>query len=215
MAMRLLNFVVLIVITSSLFGCASQRYQANIDNAQTKINSLSKYRLNHLSISPANHKNFDSVTAICGSTFAIYRQDILESIDTSSASKASPSLIKARKEMSELEDWLDECSNHFGMLIVAVMKSPDDSSGMTTSNWLLRQHGALMDRQIAMNSLNDHKNEMQRLNQAIGMALMVGSSTSSSQYQYINPYVRSDGTLVGGHLRSAPNAYCYDNINGC
>jgi len=213
--MKPLKLVTLIAVASLLSGCASQRYQANIDNAQAKINALSQYRLEHLAISPSNHENFDSATAICGSTFVSYRQDILQSIDTSSTAKASSSLIKARREMADLEKWLDGCASHYGVQIVAMMKSPSDTDGISTSNWLGQQHGAMMDRRIAANHLDRHKSEMRQLSQAIGMALMVGSSASSTQYQYINPYIKNDGTYVEGHLRSAPNAFCYDNLNGC
>lgn len=213
--MNLLKLVTALVVAFALFGCASKKHQANIDDAQARIDSLSKYRLEHLAISPSNHKNFDSATAICGSTFATHRQDILESIDTSSTVKASSSLIKASREMAGLENWLNECANHFGIQIVALMKSPSDKDGLTTSEWLNRHHGAMMDHQIASNHLNRHRNEMRQLNNAIGMALMAGSSAPSAQYQYINPYIKNDGTYVEGHLRSTPNAFCYDNLNGC
>jgi len=212
---RLSSIAVLIIAASGLIGCASQKHQANIDSAQERIDSLSQYRLEHLAISPSSHENFDSATAICGSTFVTYRQDILQSIDTSSTAKASSSLIRARREMADLEKWLDGCASHYGVQIVALMKSPNDTGGLSTSNWLGQQHGAMMDRRIAANHLNRHRSEMRQLNQAIGMALMVGSSASSAQYQYINPYIKNDGTYVDGHLRSAPNSFCYDNLNGC
>ena len=36
-----------------------------------------------------------------------------------------------------------------------------------------------------------------------------------SSYQWINPYTRSNGTYVQGHMRSRANGVCWDNIRGC
>jgi hypothetical protein len=30
---------------------------------------------------------------------------------------------------------------------------------------------------------------------------------------YVSPYVKSDGTLVQGHMKTTPNAHRYDNLN--
>lgn len=38
---------------------------------------------------------------------------------------------------------------------------------------------------------------------------------SAAPLMYINPYMKSDGTFVNGHLRTAPNYTCLDNLNGC
>ena len=32
---------------------------------------------------------------------------------------------------------------------------------------------------------------------------------------WVNPYVRSDGTSVRGHYRTAPDGYCWNNLSGC
>jgi hypothetical protein len=34
---------------------------------------------------------------------------------------------------------------------------------------------------------------------------------SFAQYQYVHPYVRSDGTFVQGHYRTEPNGTTWDN----
>ncbi len=32
---------------------------------------------------------------------------------------------------------------------------------------------------------------------------------------WVNPYMRSDGTSVRGHYRTAPDGYCWNNFSGC
>ena len=45
---------------------------------------------------------------------------------------------------------------------------------------------------------------------AIALALLI-PSVSFAQYQYVNPYVRSDGTFVQGHYRTQSNGNTWDN----
>ncbi len=37
--------------------------------------------------------------------------------------------------------------------------------------------------------------------------------TETPADQYVQPYVRSDGTFVSGYMRSEPNAYKFDNYS--
>ena len=39
--------------------------------------------------------------------------------------------------------------------------------------------------------------------------------TKISGYHWVNPYYRSDGTFVRGHMRGNPDGYCWNNLGGC
>ena len=39
--------------------------------------------------------------------------------------------------------------------------------------------------------------------------------TKISGYHWVNPYFRSDGTYVSGHMRGNPDGFCYNNLSGC
>ena len=43
----------------------------------------------------------------------------------------------------------------------------------------------------------------------------VGGFTKISGYHWVNPYFRSDGTYVSGHMRGNPDGFCYNNLSGC
>ncbi len=45
--------------------------------------------------------------------------------------------------------------------------------------------------------------------------LTAAPAPAAAQYTTVSPYIRSDGTVVRGHIRSLPNGTCSDNINGC
>jgi hypothetical protein len=45
---------------------------------------------------------------------------------------------------------------------------------------------------------------------AIAMTPVIALAQST---YYVSPYVKSDGTLVQGHMKTTPNAYRYDNLN--
>jgi hypothetical protein len=42
-----------------------------------------------------------------------------------------------------------------------------------------------------------------------------GSFTKVSGYHWVNPYFRSDGTFVRGHMRGNPDGLCFNNLSGC
>ena len=43
----------------------------------------------------------------------------------------------------------------------------------------------------------------------------VDGCTKISGYHWVNPYFRSDGTYVSGHMRGNPDGFCYNNLSGC
>lgn len=54
---------------------------------------------------------------------------------------------------------------------------------------------------------------MKKLILALTIAVITLSSTSSWAYLVnVRPYVRSNGTVVGGHIRTSPNSTTFDNL---
>ena len=52
---------------------------------------------------------------------------------------------------------------------------------------------------------------MKRIIAFILLSLFLSPPAFSQGYQYVNPYIRSDGTYVQGHYKTAPNNNAYDN----
>ena len=46
------------------------------------------------------------------------------------------------------------------------------------------------------------------------MLAVLGSSAAVAGTTWVDGYTRSNGTYVGGHLRTTPNSTTYDNV-GC
>lgn len=51
-----------------------------------------------------------------------------------------------------------------------------------------------------------------RLIFAMTLAALVSGPALAAGTKYVKPHVRSDGTYVQGHVRSAPNSSRYDNF---
>ncbi len=46
----------------------------------------------------------------------------------------------------------------------------------------------------------------------VGLAALVGAGSAGAD-QYVSPYVRSDGTVVQGHMRSSPDSTRFNNYS--
>lgn len=203
----------------ALSGCAGAKFKQSMEDSGAKLDHLSQYRLHSVTLSPKDHPNANDAMSHCGVKFVQGRSAILSGMEESlAASPASTAPIRvAMGRMAKAEDWLARCAEVYEVRMQAMMKRGSSSRPIKTSEWLSQNRVELMDYRLAANGLRDYQEKMQGLQTAIGVGLMSGSLGYGSppQYQNIETYMRSDGTMVRGHLRSMPNDYCYDNLNGC
>ena len=54
---------------------------------------------------------------------------------------------------------------------------------------------------------------MKKLLSVLALAALVASTAASAAGHYVNPYTRSNGTYVQGHMQTAPNSTRLDNYS--
>ncbi|WP_157742933.1 hypothetical protein [Halomonas sp. hl-4] len=190
-----------------------------MEASKKRLDELSQYQLNSVSISPSEHPGADDAMSYCGGGFIRIRANVLEEMDgrLSEGGTSTAPILTAKRKMEDAEAWLANCAKRYGARMWAMMESSGAAQPMKTSEWLRQNRLELMDYHVAAQGFSNHQERMRGLQAAIGMGLASGSLNYGQppRHQYIKPYLREDGTIVEGHLRTAPNDSCFDNLSGC
>jgi len=214
-----MRVIAVTVLAAALAGCAGAKFKQNMETSGARLDELSQYQLRNVSLTPSDHPRADQAMSYCGGGFVSVRANVLEKMEEelSGRSTSTSPILVAKRKMEDAEEWLSSCAQRYGVLMWAMMEGPGTAQPLKTSEWLRQNRSALLSFRLASSNLRQHQAKMRGLQTAIGMGLMSGSLNYGNppRYQYINPYMRSDGTMVEGHLRTTPNDYCFDNLNGC
>lgn len=124
---------------------------------------------------------------------------------------------EAKDKLTNLELALQECTS--GIPGVKVVFETEYGSRYSISEYFSKFYEA----QHALAAAN-HRVSAQRLGSVIvAGALVAAGAAAYSATKYpstpsltrVSGYYRKNGTYVSPHYRSTPNAFCWDNLNGC
>ena len=222
--LRLTTLCAAISIFTFLSGCASARLEREVSALESRFHLLSAVRGSYTEfnwVGETDSRDSPALSEALDRTIACGEPAVSHMNERSAKLKQTANLYSldhrytlGRAIVDEMLAAYDKCAAHEGITAKPILVV-GDGQAIPLSNWLDELYSTGVAYDQASSNLVSARQSEHLLAQAFAAGLSGLATPYNPDVVPVRPYLRQDGTPVQGHIRTAPNATCADNFNGC